>query len=185
MVYEDQGKPFVLYARDCVIQPPEIPHRILESGDDLQVIEIGVPAHHMTTGDHHMTLPTSVFRPEREFNGQKFCHFKMGVTINWLPWTLDGFEYCDTGIATATKRVASVFIIRPIANCCHPKSQSKHSFGIHFTFVLKGKMVITVKEEESQALCEGDAFTLPSNKWYEYTDCSVDLKLLEVSLPNS
>ena len=133
MVYEDQGKPFVLYARDCVIQPPEIPHRILESGDDLQVIEIGVPAHHMTTGDHHMTLPTSVFRPEREFNGQKFCHFKMGDAINWLPWTLDGFEYCDTGIAMATKRVATVFIICPIANCCHPKSQSKHSFGIHFT----------------------------------------------------
>ena len=39
----------MLRAGDCVIQPPLIRHRVLESSDHLQVIEIGVPAEHVTT----------------------------------------------------------------------------------------------------------------------------------------
>ena len=62
LVYEDQGPPFVLGAGDCVIQPPRIRHRVLEASENLQVIEIGVPAEHVTTVDHEMTLPT----PSRE-----------------------------------------------------------------------------------------------------------------------
>ena len=60
LVYEDQGPPFLLCAGDCVIQPPKIRHRVLESSENLQVIEIGVPAEHVTTLDHEMTLPTPV-----------------------------------------------------------------------------------------------------------------------------
>ncbi|MFT7604591.1 MAG: quercetin dioxygenase-like cupin family protein, partial [Saprospiraceae bacterium] len=39
LVYEDQGPPFILHAGDCVTQPPEIRHRVLESSDNLEVIE--------------------------------------------------------------------------------------------------------------------------------------------------
>ena len=31
LVYEDQGEPFLLEPGDCVLQPPEIRHRVLES----------------------------------------------------------------------------------------------------------------------------------------------------------
>ena len=65
LVYEDQGPPFVLGAGDCVIQPPRIRHRVLEASEQLQVIEIGVPADHVTTVDHEMTLPTPVREPGR------------------------------------------------------------------------------------------------------------------------
>jgi hypothetical protein len=67
LVYEDQGPPFILAADDCVIQPPQIRHRVLESSDNLQVIEIGVPAEHVTTVDHDLTLPTAVVEPGRDF----------------------------------------------------------------------------------------------------------------------
>eukprot|EP01052_Picozoa_sp_SAG31_P001309 SAG31_NODE_44_length_31168_cov_16.507290_19_plen_124_part_00 len=40
--YEGQGPPFVLRAGDCVLQPPTIRHRVLESGDGLEVVELGV-----------------------------------------------------------------------------------------------------------------------------------------------
>jgi len=49
LVYEDQGPPFILRAGDCVTQPPEIRHRVLEASDGLEVIEIGVPAEVRTT----------------------------------------------------------------------------------------------------------------------------------------
>ena len=74
LVYEDQGPPFVLGAGDCVIQPPRIRHRVLEASENLQVIEIGVPAEHVTTVDHEMTLPTPTVNRVRYFDGQVFCH---------------------------------------------------------------------------------------------------------------
>ena len=57
LVYEDQGDPFRLHAGNCVIQPPEIRHRVLYASDNIEVIEIGVPAEHVTTIDHEMELP--------------------------------------------------------------------------------------------------------------------------------
>ncbi|KAI0470900.1 hypothetical protein GGR56DRAFT_658148, partial [Xylariaceae sp. FL0804] len=72
LVYEDQGPPFVLAAGDCVIQPPRIRHRVLEASAGLQVVEVGVPAEHMTTLDWDMELPTPVHRPDREWDDQRF-----------------------------------------------------------------------------------------------------------------
>src|SRR4051812_12396669 len=58
LVYEDQGPPFPMQAGDCVLQPPRIRHRVLESSDGFEVVEIGCPALHETLADHGMTLPT-------------------------------------------------------------------------------------------------------------------------------
>ena len=58
LVYEDQGPPFLLEAGDCVVQPPRIRHRVLESSPGLEVVEIGCPALHETLADHDMELPT-------------------------------------------------------------------------------------------------------------------------------
>jgi hypothetical protein len=70
LVYEDQGPPFVLRAGDCPIQPPRIRHCVLESSGNLEVVEVSVPAEHLTTIDHEMKLPRGfpsrprVLRPE-------------------------------------------------------------------------------------------------------------------------
>ena len=91
LVYEDQGPPFVLGAGDCVIQPPEIRHRVLEASAGVEVIEIGVPAEHLTSVDHEMELPTPHFRPDRDFQGTKFVlHREAEAT--WEPWRIPGFE---------------------------------------------------------------------------------------------
>src|SRR3546814_7577110 len=52
VVYEDQGPPFVLHAGDCVLQPPQIRHRVLEASAGLEVVELGCPAVHETCADH-------------------------------------------------------------------------------------------------------------------------------------
>ncbi len=72
VVYEDQGEPFRMVAGDCVLQPPEIRHRVLRSSPGLEVIEIGCPAEHDTLADHDLDLPTATVRPERDFGGQRF-----------------------------------------------------------------------------------------------------------------
>eukprot|EP00731_Ephydatia_muelleri_P007828 Em0004g166a len=64
VVYEDQGEPFVMNEGDCVLQPPQIRHRVLESSAQMEVIEMACPAEHETIADHTLSLPNlQVLRP--------------------------------------------------------------------------------------------------------------------------
>lgn len=72
VVYEDQGEPFWLETGDCVLQPPEIRHRVLECTAGAEVIEITMPAEHETWIEHNITLPTNELKPDRDFSGQRF-----------------------------------------------------------------------------------------------------------------
>ncbi|MGE5183614.1 MAG: cupin domain-containing protein, partial [Acidobacteriota bacterium] len=71
VVYEGQGEPFVMQPGDCVLQPPHIRHRVLESSPGLEVIELASPASHPTHVDHDRVLPDE--RAEREYGGQRFA----------------------------------------------------------------------------------------------------------------
>jgi len=181
LVYEDQGPPFILKAGDCVTQPPEIRHRVLEASDNLEVIEIGVPAEHMTTIDHEMELPTGHFRPEREFGGQTFCHHS-AETANWQFDEIKNMKYRDTGICKATNGVASVKIYRQ-ENAAIASRTINHKADILFTFVTEGTLKLKVKQHPIHQLEKGDAFVIPPNLEYQLTEYSKDLEVLEVSLP--
>jgi quercetin dioxygenase-like cupin family protein/catechol 2,3-dioxygenase-like lactoylglutathione lyase family enzyme len=184
LVYEDQGPPFLLKAGDCVIQPPQIRHRVLEASEDLQVVEIGVPAEHITTVDHDMELPTPFLRPDRDFGGQTFCRSELKDAV-WTPWRLPGFEARETGIGKATAGVASVQVARP-AGREHGQVTSQvsdHTADILFTFVLAGSVTLHGEGQGSHALTEGDAYVIPPLLKTALTDCSEDLELLQVSLP--
>ncbi len=180
LVYEDQGPPFILHAGDCVTQPPEIRHQVLEASDNLEVIEIGVPAVHMTTIDHEMTLPTPQFRPEREFQGQTFCHHRVAAA-SWKPWRIKGFEHRDTGILQATKGVASVQVVRPDQSGEKPQT-SIHDWDILFSFVLKGSLDLQVEGYALQELKQGDAWVMPPGVESRVVGWSGDLEFLEVGV---
>ena len=72
VVYQDQGPPFWLETGDCVVQPPEIRHRVLECTAVAEVLEVTMPAEHETWVEHEMSLPNDIVNPDREFNGQRF-----------------------------------------------------------------------------------------------------------------
>jgi quercetin dioxygenase-like cupin family protein len=183
LVYEDQGPPFILHAGDCVTQPPEIRHRVLESSDNLEVIEIGVPAEHMTSIDHEMELPTARFLPQREFQGQTFCHHRLQDAV-WMPWRIKGFEHRDTGVNQATKGVASVQVVRPAQTAEKPQPCS-HNTDILFSFVMKGSLDLQAEGYALQHLQQGDAFVLPPGLQSQIVGFSDDLEFLEVALPGA
>lgn len=180
LVYEDQGPPFILKAGDCVTQPPQIRHRVLESSENLEVIEIGVPAEHMTTIDHDMELPTTQLRPDREFGGQVFCHHQL-QKAKWTTWRAKDFEVRDTGIRDATRGVASVEVIRNSGETM-TEAVLTHEADIHFTFVLEGELKLTAGEEH-RTLTTGDAFVMPPGKEWCIAPESANTELLQVSLP--
>jgi len=182
VLYEDQGNDMMrLTAGDCVIQPPEIRHRVCHSSPDIEVIEIGVPAEHVTTVDHDMTLPNGQGDPNREWQGQTFVHH-VKDTATWQPFRIPGFTCRDTGINAGTKGVASIQVARFEQGT--PPATS-HDTDIHFTFVMDGRMTLEADGHPARDLEAGDAFVTPPGLVTRYANCSNDLELLEASLPGS
>ena len=181
VVYEDQGGPIRLHPGDCFIQPPEIRHRVLEASDGIEVIEIGVPAEHVTEIDHAMTLPTPHLRPDREWQGQRFVH-NVGSAGQFRPFRIPGFVARDTTINANTGGVASVMVARPGDG---EAPWTTHDADILFTYVMAGAMTLEGEGREPVRLASGDAFVIPPGMATRYAETSGDLELLEVSLPGA
>jgi quercetin dioxygenase-like cupin family protein len=181
VVYEDQGGPIRLHAGDCFIQPPEIRHRVLEASDGIEVIEIGVPADHVTEIDHSLRLPTLNVLPGREWQGQRFVH-NQGKTGVFAPFRIPGFVARDTTINANTKGIASVMVVRP--DGATPPWVT-HQGDILFNFVMSGQMTLEGTGKDPFRLSPGDAFVIPPGMATRYSDVTPDLELLEVSLPGS
>lgn len=179
VVYEDQGGPIRLTAGDCFIQPPEIRHRVLEASDGIEVIEIGVPAEHVTEIDHAMALPTPHLRPAREWQGQRFVH-NVARGAEWLPFRLPGYICRDTTITANTKGVAGVQVVRKGQG--NP-AWARHDADILFGFVMEGAMTLEGEGKEPFRLAPGDAFVIPPGMRTRWADPSEDVEILEVALP--
>ena len=183
VVYEDQGEPFVMHAGDCVLQPPEIRHRVLESSDNLEVIEIGAPAEHETFAEHQITLPTTQLKPDRDFSGQRFVRHVAEKTP-WLPWRYSGFEARNTGIDTATSGYASAMTVR--AKKSAVVTESKHQHELMFMFILSGSATLeTGSDHETKQLQIGTSVTLPSTLNFKFEATADDTQFLLVEVGSS
>ncbi|MGA1268139.1 MAG: cupin domain-containing protein [Gemmobacter sp.] len=183
LVYEDQGPPFRLSAGCCVIQPPQIRHRVLHASDNIEVIEIGVPAEHLTTIDHAMTLPnTDAPVPGREWDGQRFVHHRAEGAA-WAPFRVPGFVARDTTIAANTRNVAGVQVVRAAPG--DGAGAVRHDADILFGFVMEGAMTLEGEGAAPVRLTPGDAFVIPPGMATRYAGPSADFELLEVSLPGA
>jgi len=181
VLYEDQADMIRLNPGDCLIQPPEIRHRVCHASPDIEVIEIGVPAQHVTSIDHKMTLPNGKGDPARDWQGQTFVHH-IKDKATWQPFRIPGFSCRDTGINTGTKGVAGVQVVRFKGG---KAPASSHDSDIHFTFVMQGRMSLHADMQDARDLQAGDAFVIPPGLVTRYGDCSADLELLETSLPGN
>lgn len=180
VLYEDQGDGMMrLHAGDCVIQPPEIRHRVCHASPDIEVIEIGVPAEHVTTVDHDFVLPNGFGDPARQWQGQRFVHH-VRESATWEAFRIPGFTCRDTGIAEGTQGVAGVQVARFTGGVA---PATRHDCDIHFTFVMDGRMRLEIEGEPARDVEAGDAFVLPPGTVARYAACSNDLELLEASLP--
>lgn len=187
VVYEDQGPAFVLEAGDCVLQPPGIRHRVLESSQGMEVIEIGCPAEHETTAEHVITLPTAELRPDRLFDGQRFVRHTAADAV-WEPWRLPGIECRDTGIGSATDGLAGVRVIR-LEGAAGEEGRIPaatdliHDGELLFWYVLSGTATLQTEGRPGEPLGKGAAVAVPAGYYHRLTPTSDDLQLLEVTLP--
>ena len=182
VAYEDQGEPMLVHAGDCLLQPPEIRHRVLESSRGLEVVEISCPAEHETFADHEVELPNPTINRRRLFNGQTFVHHRAAEAA-WSPWRSDGFEYRDTGIGLATDGLSGARVVRLSGGRKQPTHQYCHSGEFLFVFILCGGTTLSSEGQEEQRMCAGDSCVIPANFQATFTNTSDDLEFLEVALP--
>jgi mannose-6-phosphate isomerase-like protein (cupin superfamily) len=180
LVYEDQGEPFLLEAGDCVLQPPEIRHRVLEASDGLEVIEIGCPAIHETFADHNMELPTGRFIPGRYYGDQRFVRH-IAAKAAWEPWRLAGYEARDIGIGAATDGLAGVRVVRALQNAT--ADAAPHGGEFLFFFVLQGSLDLAGQSIGQHKLGAGDSVVIPADAAYAVGGAS-GTEFLEVMLPD-
>ena len=182
VAYEDQGELLMVRAGDCLLQPPEIRHRVFESSPGLEVIEIGCPAEHETLADHELELPNSTTDVGRKFGGQRFVHHRAECAA-WLPWRSIGFEYRDTGIGLATDNLAGVRVIRLSGGGQQPSHQYHHDGEFLFLFILQGSTILSSAEHGEQQMQAGESCVIPAQLQASLAGASADLEFLEVALP--
>lgn len=184
VVYEDQGPPFVMHAADCVLQPPTIRHRVLESSPGLEVIEIGCPAEHETLRDHAIDLPTLELRPHRVFDGQRFVRHVAADAV-WQR-TKDGrFEVRDSGISQATDGLAGVRVLRimsPTGPDGPDITACLHDGEFLFLAVLDGRLQLRSKALGTHTLETDDVCVIPTGADYVIEGIA-PCEVLEVALP--
>ena len=191
VVYEDQGPPFVMHAGDCVLQPPQIRHRVLESSAGLEVIEISCPAEHETMVDHELSLPTENWGQSkysdpipvdaaRSFSGQRFVRHQAD-NAKWQPWRAGGFACRELGSEEGSGGAVSARVVRPVGDPA--PTEWAHDGELLFDFVLTGKMSLQFGKKEPEDLAAADACTVPAGMAFMLTNCSQDLEFLEVTVP--
>lgn len=175
LVYEDQGAPFTLQAGDCVLQPPEIRHRVLESAGPLEVIEFGCPAEHPTYTDPSMTLPTETINHDRLFSGQRFVWFRAAEGR----WYREGtMRYKRTGIGRATDGLVSVRVLELASGTM----DAAHQGELLFFAILGGDGSVETGTEASP-LRVGDALTVPAGQPCVIRATDQTLRMLQVTCP--
>lgn len=157
LVYQGQGEPFVLDVGDCVLQPPGIRHRVLESSGGLEVVEITCPAVHETWFDPELSLPTS--QQDLDFEGQRFVLHR-AAEATWTPWRAAGFECRDTGIGAATNDVVGARVVRAASSA--DSGYSAHDGDLQFWFVLSGESSLFRPDQPTDQLEPGDSVAVPA-----------------------
>ena len=181
VVYEDQGEPFVMHAGDCVLQPPRIRHRVLDSSDGMEVVELACPALHETVADPTMMLPNQRLDPARDFSGQRFVrHVAVGAPFEH--WRAGGFAARDLGIGHATGGLAGARVVRTQGTPAAAGMAMRHNAEFLFMFVLTG--AATLRCEGAHLLAVDDACAIPAGADYALDSCTGDFEFLEVTLPH-
>lgn len=177
VVYEDQGDPFVMRPGDCVIQPPGIRHRVLESGDGLEVVEIGAPAEHDTHREHDLELPNGVGDPGREWRGQRFVRHEY-TDDKWIESPNAGWELQHFGVEDASGGVAAVRLARAIDAA--PPLRT-HDLELFFGFVRSGELEY-IRPSGRVTIAAGEAVVVPAGEEFAL-GARMPTEMLVVTLP--
>lgn len=182
VVYEDQGDPFWMGPGDCVLQPPHIRHRVLESADDCEVIEVASPAEHPTFVEHKITLPTAIVDAARDFGGQRF-HFDEASAVEWSQ-VGEGWTERVLGIGAASGGAGAVRVLRTGDQRTGQGGVPVRNDGtLCLLFVLEGEcMFDSDLGGGAHEVRAGDALAIPNGATWTLRDDHSQCSVLQITM---
>jgi len=174
LVYEDQGDPFIFKSGDCVLQPPGIRHRVLETSGGFEVVEVSSPAEHMTYVEHDLKLPNDRLERERAFEGQKFAWSRASET-RWR--NIEGIKTGETEILEASAGAVGVRVLRESKPGVRNIARSVNRMT--FWYVISGSLSISCGKKKF-ALDAGSSAILPVNQEFVIDEITDNFEVLEV-----
>ncbi len=175
LVYEDQGEPFVMKPGDCVLQPPEIRHRVLECSAGLEVVEVASPATHDTFVDHDLPLPNGTINPGRFFGSQRFVWSRASEAA-WAPDENDKTQVRSLGMEEATGGLVRANVRRIPGNL---KRTWSHGSELGLLYVAGGAVRVEGADKSSLELGPRDSLVVPGSAVLQIT-ATEDSELFEV-----
>jgi hypothetical protein len=134
---------------------------VLESSPGLEVLEVGCPAQHDTLSDRTLPLPDGGGGGEREWDGQRFLRHTAATTGSWALWEgHEGWSIRDTGVAVATKGLASVVVLKGVAGSA--LSEGPHGGEFLFGLVVAGAVELETGGKRKR-VGEGGSFAIPGD----------------------
>jgi uncharacterized cupin superfamily protein len=183
VVYEDQGAPIRLQAGDCVTQPPGIRHQVLNSSAGLQVVEIGLPAEHLTLMDHDMTLPNEDHFRDRLFQGQRFSHHTQ-AQADWQNWQGEAWQRAASEVATDSGGLFAVHFYRTTDEPAGPMA-CVHQNPLRWYYLIDGSCALEQPDGSISQLQAGDSFLLPADETVVFSQPNTDFHCLELVMIKS
>lgn len=177
VAYEAQGEPFWLETGDCVLQPPEIRHRVLECTAGAEVIEVTMPAEHETWVDHNLKLPNDRIDLDRIFNGQRFVYDR-AADSRPTSESPRGFEVRDLAIAKAPKGVVALFELRTFGGDADLGVGKDNEFKTLY-FLLEGGADLTFEGLDGRKFKPDEAILIPPKTTYRLS-AGPNTRLLQV-----
>ena len=175
LVYEDQGEPFVLKPGDCVLQPPEIRHRVLECSAGLEVVEVASPASHDTFVDHDLVLPNGTIDPDRYFGAQRFV-WSRATEAAWALDEIDKTQVRSLGMEEATGGLVRAHVRRVPADL---KRTWTHGSELGLIYVAGGAVRVEGVGVPPLELGPRDSLVVPGSAVLQIT-ATEDSELFEV-----
>ena len=178
LVYEGQGDDFVLNAGDCVLQPPGIRHRVLDSSAGLEVVELTCPAVHETWFDPDMSLPTPrSTAPSTASSSSSIALPRPGGSRGAPPAS----SAANTGIGTATGGLVGAGVVRATGTA--ETATSAHDGELQFWFVVTGTAQLERAAGPAEPLGPGDAVAVPAGMDHRVMTGAAGCEFLEVTVP--
>ena len=139
----------------------------------------------MTTLDYQMPLPTGADLPDREYQGQRFCHH-VNDQASWKSWQNTGLLKCQTSVLTDSAGIAAVNVFKAgnlIANeNSHKAITVLHQDVLRFYYVMAGRSIISNEQGTNAELNVRDSFLLPAGQMCQISDVSEDFRCIEFVL---
>ena len=179
LVYEDQGDDFVVNAGDCVLQPPTIRHRVLESSGGLEVVELTCPAAARDVVRPRDVVADAAARPPVRRPAIRTPPRRRG--------DVDAMARRRVRVSGHRDRSGDRWRRRSTGACERRRPRSRrlaeHDGELQFWFVLSGEVGLLRNDQPVERLGPGDSVAVPAGMAHKLTVDEAGCEFLEVTVP--